>query len=363
MNQDLPLRSLEIKRYRGIRHLQLARLERVNLFVGLNNAGKTSLLEAIRVQAEAQPVSVLWELLRQRKEYNRFRSALLRRRPEPVSESELAEAARAVESLFYRDVDNRLSADAEFTSTGRASGTTRLSLPWLNVADPANAEPTFFSFEDDPLISVERAGTTTNLPVKGFFGYMAPGDDGVVAIGPGGFDAGSISAFWSRAAGLGQAPLVEESFRSFLPEARRIHILAGVEGFFPVVAIEVEGVSRPVPLSEMGDGTRRVLGIVLAMVNSSGGILVVDEVENGLHHSVQGEVWDALVSLADQLDVQVFATTHSWDAVVGFQYAANRSPADGMLYRLDREADGWIRPVRYTEEEVAIAAEQQIEVR
>ena len=363
MSQDLPLHALEIEGYRGIGHLRLPRLERVNLFVGLNNAGKTSLLEAIRVQADPQPVSALWDLLRERNEYSSIRRAILRGRQESISEGELADAARAVESLFHRVAGNRVSPHAEFTSTGRISVTTRLSLPWLKDTGTAVPEPTFFSSEDDPLILVERAGTTSTLPVKGFFGYMTPGDDGVVTIGPGGFDGRRISAFWSRAAGLGQAPLVEEAFRSFLPDAKRIHVLSGAEGFFPVVAVERRGVPRPVPLSEMGDGTRRVLGIVLAMVNSAGGIIVVDEIENGLHHSVQGEVWDAIVSLADRLDVQVFATTHSWDAVVGFQYAANRSPAEGMLYRLDRESDGWIRPVRYTEEEVAIAAEQQIEVR
>jgi predicted ATPase len=363
MNEDFPLRSFEVHGYRGIRHLQLPTLERVNLFVGMNNAGKTSLLEALWIHAEPQPVSALWELLRQRNEYNRFRSAILRGRNESISEGELEQATRAVESLYFRDAENRLAAGAEFVSSGRSSGTTRLFLPWLKPLDMANTEPAFFGSEDDALISVERAESVTNLPLKGFFGYIAPGDDEVVFIGPGGFDRRMISAFWSRAAGLGQAPLVEEAFRSFLPEARRIHTLSGAEGLFPVLAIELEGTSRPVPLIEMGDGTRRVLGIILAMVNTTGGVLLIDEVENGLHHSVQDEVWEAIVSLSEQLDVQVFATTHSWDTVVGFQRAANRSPVKGMLYRLEREKDGGVYAERYTGRDVAVAAEQQVEVR
>jgi hypothetical protein len=78
---------------------------------------------------------------------------------------------------------------------------------------------------------------------------------------------------------------------------------------------------------------------------------------------VQWEVWDGIFALAAELDVQVFASTHSWDAVVGFQYAANRSPDLGILYRLEREPEGELYAERYTEEDVAIAAEQQIEVR
>lgn len=113
----------------------------------------------------------------------------------------------------------------------------------------------------------------------------------------------------------------------------------------------------------MGDGVNRVFGIALGLILSRGGALLLDEVENGLHHSVQDQVWEATFALAEQFDVQVFATTHSWDAVVAFQAAANQSDSDGLLYRLEREADGAIYAERYTEEEVAVAAEQQVEVR
>lgn len=361
MNPDLPLQSFGVESYRGIRRLRLPQLGAVNLFVGLNNAGKSSLLEAIRIHAEPQPVSALWDLLRQRNEYNSFRGALLRGR-EDISEAEVTEAARAVESLFFRGAEGNAEPKAIFTAQGARGGSTHLFLSWWRAAG-SGSPPAFFSSVDDPLISVDRNGNVSSLPLKGFLGQLTPGDDEVLLIGPGGFDGRRIAAFWSRAAGLGHAPQVEEAFRCFLPQTRRIHALAGVEGFFPVLAVELDGSSRPVPLADMGDGARRVLGIVLAMVNTVGGVLLVDEVENGLHHSVQSEVWGAIFRLAEQLKIQVFATTHSWDAVVGFQDAANRSPLLGMLYRLEREDDGNVYAEAYSEDEVAIAAQQHVEVR
>jgi AAA15 family ATPase/GTPase len=99
------------------------------------------------------------------------------------------------------------------------------------------------------------------------------------------------------------------------------------------------------------------------MIRARGGVLAVDEVENGLHHSIQQDVWDFLLAMAEELRVQVFATTHSWESVTAFQSSANRSRVKGMLYRLERKGDGSSRVERYTEEEVAIAAEQRIEVR
>lgn len=364
MNQDeLPLRDLTVEGYRGIRHLRLPELGRVNLFVGKNNAGKTSLLEAIRIHAEPQPLAALRQLLRQRTEHSVFRSAVLRRREDEISETDLREAARVAESLFFRTQETRSPLEARFTCSGRLGGTTRLFLPWRNGANEAHERPAYFSSDEDPLVAVERAGAVSNLPLKGVLGIFAPGDEEVLLVGAGGFEPGRIASYWSRAAALGHAPMVDEAFRSFMPEARRVFVLAGRDALTPSIAIEVEGEERPALLPELGDGARRVLGIVLAMINTAGGVLLIDEVENGIHHSVQWEVWDGIFSLASELHVQVFATTHSWDAVVGFQYAANRSPDAGMLYRLEREPDGNVYTERYTEADVAIAAEQQIEVR
>lgn len=363
MSEHLPLRSLEIEGYRGIRHLQLPKLEQVNLFVGMNNAGKTSLLEAIRIHAASHPVSAVWEVLRQRRESNRFRRTLLRGGDDSVSEGEIEQAAYVVESLFFRHPNNRIDAQAEFTSVGRCSGTSRLLLPWRRPREARNPPPVFFGSEDDSLLSIERAGDAASLPLKAFFGYMAPADEEVVAIGPGGFDGATLTSLWSRSAGLGKAPLVEEAFRGFLPKAQRIHILSGATAFNPVLAIEVEGTSRPIPLTEMGDGARRVLGIVLAMVNAESSILLIDEVENGLHYSVQQDVWRSILRLAEDLDVQVFATTHSWDAIQAFSLAARESSSvEGRMHRLEN-TDGDVRLVEFDEEDLGIVTRQQIEVR
>ena len=66
--------------------------------------------------------------------------------------------------------------------------------------------------------------------------------------------------------------------------------------------------------------------IVLSLVNARGGVLLIDEFENGLHYSVQLDAWRMIFNLAQSLNVQVFATTHSWDAVESFQTAAAEAP-------------------------------------
>lgn len=95
----------------------------------------------------------------------------------------------------------------------------------------------------------------------------------------------------------------------------------------------------PVPLGSMGDGMLRVLQIVLKVFAAQGGFLLIDEFENGLHYSVQEKIWNLIFELAEQLNIQVFATTHSWDCIESFSTVAiKHQKSEGVLFRMGRSA-------------------------
>ena len=75
----------------------------------------------------------------------------------------------------------------------------------------------------------------------------------------------------------------------------------------------------------MGDGINRILTIILSMVNVENGYFFIDEFENGLHYSVQKDLWKMIFYLAEKLNIQVFATTHSSDCINAFQEVINDS--------------------------------------
>ena len=119
----------------------------------------------------------------------------------------------------------------------------------------------------------------------------------------------------------------------------------------------------PVPLKSLGDGAIRLFGVALALANSRNGFLLIDEAENGIHYSVQRDYWRMILQTAHKDNVQVVATTHSWDCIKGFARAATEfEDAEGVLVRLERDDDG-MRAIEYSEKELRIAAEQGIEVR
>lgn len=126
--------------------------------------------------------------------------------------------------------------------------------------------------------------------------------------------------------------------------------------------VKIEGIKEPLPLKSMGDGMTRLFHIIVALVNSKDGILLVDEFENGLYWKVQPRVWEVVFQLADRLNVQVFATTHSRDCIRAFDEIWNKYPQSGAFFRLDARPEG-VKITEYNAETLTDAIETDVEVR
>ena len=128
---------------------------------------------------------------------------------------------------------------------------------------------------------------------------------------------------------------------------------------------KVKGRDYPVPLRTLGDGAMRTYATALALAKSSGGFLLIDEVENGIHHSIQPKFWKMVLQTAQRNNVQVLATTHSWDAVEGFSRALTElelADTDGILYRIQRNLHNF-RAVEYDKQQLEIITTSGIEAR
>jgi AAA15 family ATPase/GTPase len=92
--------------------------------------------------------------------------------------------------------------------------------------------------------------------------------------------------------------------------------------------------------------------------------LLIDEFENGLHYSIQENLWNIIFSLTQKLNIQVFVTTHSEDSIRCFEKTLNKvqNPLDGKLIRLDND-NGSIKQVVFNASELKIANDNDIEIR
>jgi AAA15 family ATPase/GTPase len=124
------------------------------------------------------------------------------------------------------------------------------------------------------------------------------------------------------------------------------------------------GLTRPMPLSLMGDGMLHAFSIALSMVNNQNGLVLIDEIENGLHYSVLTDVWRMILQTSHDLNVQVFATTHSDECIKAAYEAVDSLGYDDSLklYRFDKTQDK-TRVVDYTAKELYSAITSNQEVR
>lgn len=93
------------------------------------------------------------------------------------------------------------------------------------------------------------------------------------------------------------------------PRTQGIDVLSE-SGGVSVVYIDV-GLPSLLPLASAGEGFVRLFALIMGVTASGEGVLLVDEIDNGLHHSVMRKFWGLLRKMVAQHDVQVFATTHN----------------------------------------------------
>ena len=152
--------------------------------------------------------------------------------------------------------------------------------------------------------------------------------------------------------------MLVEALRIIEPKLQNV-IDSSANGM-PIIWGDV-GLSEMVPLYTMGEGMTRLARIILGMSSAPGGILLIDEIENGFHHSVQVKAWKAIACAAEQFDTQVFATTHSYEC---FENAVNALGAEGFRFIRPRKTrDGGNEAVVYSSEMIDVAVRHYMEVR
>jgi len=371
------IRTLEIYRYRGLQQLTIGGLGRVNLLTGRNNTGKSSVLEALRILATGASMSVLHGILHSREEG-------VGNNDTPIPPVD-AEGSFPLSSLFhgFPQFSASVLPIVIASSGGRLPMKLSLEARWLSrdreqgdswVISPS--QPKLFDrLTAKPGVAVDFSGRQSFIPLEKLRRGVSPRpymdlemvDESrlpCVFVSPyGGERTATLGPLWDAIALSDREQDVVDALRIIDPEISAISMVGGESQKATRTAIvRASGFPRPVPLRSFGDGVNRLFGIALSLVNAKDGFLLIDEFENGLHHTVQTDAWRAIFKLAGRLDIQVVATSHSWDAIEAFQTAASESTEEGVLIRLLRKGDEII-PTLFREDELAVATRERIEVR
>jgi len=354
--------SFSIKNFRGFRDFTIESLDRVNLITGANDVGKSALLEATYLLIGETNVSLVVNI-------NAFRGLdKLQGEPDDISEWLWM-------PLFYKfDTHSTIKVEGRWDDVTRRNVGLKL-VPRASTQVPFGDQAVRIVREStngfsSQALQIEYADDSGESRIS----QMVIDEKGIRVEPPP--PSPSFPGYFLAA--KGRVP-PEEDARNFgdllvakepydlldvlkivEPRLTRLNTVLGAGGTLIYGDI---GLGRMLPLALMGDGLGRFTSLILKIANARHGVVLVDEIENGLHHAVMDKVWAAIAKAAQSFDVQVFATTHSWECIrAAHKTFATSGTYDFRLHRLDRINDE-IRAVTYDQEALATAMATDLEVR
>ena len=144
------------------------------------------------------------------------------------------------------------------------------------------------------------------------------------------------------------------------------HRIVDVDILQDDIFIEFEDVPEKLPLRMAGDGLRRYLNIVAASANPMNNILLIDEIDNGLHYSAYKKLWEAIFTLAVNTNKQVFVATHSKETLHSLNEMLEEHQeyqSEMRLYTLADTPQKGHQAYKYTFEGLSGACENDVELR
>lgn len=352
MNQHFE--NLTIERFRGLRGLELKEMGQVNLFVGANNSGKTSVLEAISTYCRPLDALEWLNTARRREAISSGLSTPIARLsalrwlfPQSMQQSQnelyhgdvemYANGDFAVQSVFakYQEIrgipdettlkriQQRMPARESDSEYQGAELQVAIKYETRGELFPKGTmQSNFIFWEAAPFFDRQRPPAEVTLPVR----TITPVSHRT--------ERSQIERFSEHAFNKETANVLD-LIRLFDPEILGLQILEAGGGSL-YVEHKKSGLT---PLSAFGDGLRRVVMIALTLPSVKNGVLLIDEIETAIHISVLTEVFQWLSAACHQYKIQLFATTHSLEAVDALLIAYSQ-PKDGLVaYQLGQTGE------------------------
>lgn len=353
---DYPLQHIEIDGFRGFDNFTLPKLGRVNVLVGGNNSGKTSLLEAIALLCAPTDPDKMLEVVRGRDPGAMDESRLhsLRwcfTRKQPVAKAE--EWASTQCTLKMQGAFGLAQLDIVLDEVvAEPDQQDRRRAERLGLAVPLEKQGVQITYY--PRLAMAASDEWPAMPAQGFkmlvwelVGRVRRGSAQAKLHVP-------CSVIYPYSYQLnpeqvrtlspllldGENAVLIELLQLFDPDVLNVDI-GSSRGDRPAIYLKHRRLGLA-PLSVFGDAMRR--SVLLASTLSAlpkGGVLLLDEVEAGVHVEAQQRFFAWLINAAHQRDVQVFMTTHSLEALDAMLLGQANSGTDKdiVVYQLKREPD------------------------
>lgn len=347
------IESAEIKNFRCFSHAKLNDCKRINILVGSNGSGKTSLLEALFLAASGSV------------------EVALRLRALRGYDAGLAGGVEEIEDVLWRDLFHKFKKNVTISVS-------------LLGTEHRNRSLTI-KFNDTRAVSQSPVKRDKNedivAPAPITFDWVGPKGRRVTAKPQIRDNKIQIPAVISLpeetyffAANQNYSALeTAKRFSELSKHFREQEVTERLQKHFadisqlsielvasaPMVSAKVGDVPEKIPLNLISSGMTKVASMLFAIASKPGGVLLVDEIENGIYFRRLSTMWESMLDFCQSNDAQVFASTHSHECIAAASQLAREHPE--MFSLIHTDSSGALR--QFSGDRFAEAVAQEIEIR
>lgn len=334
------LKNFSINQFRGIHGLNVKGLGDINLIVGDNNSGKTSVLEAIMLLRSTSAFSNILNVVRLRDNgfFSPFRLSVFENflymfNPESDEKNIEVEGLIGDTSVGIKvsgTIENVLIDMSELRDRHKNAHAMQGSSVIYDEAEVAEFQGIISSKIDDDVSNEEiRFNEYTRLT-----GMRAskPESIEIVYVSPTDHTNGNV--FSKVVKNDDYKDIVLHVIKIFDDDIEDILYIKNEQTSRPIECLKHKKLGI-MPLATYGDGIKKVLLLANSIASAAGGILLVDEIETAIHARHYDDIFKFVIKACKQFHIQLFATTHSIEAVDGF--LATQCDADKENYIEDSE--------------------------
>lgn len=358
------LNKIVLENFKGYERLELDKLQRVNLIAGMNNTGKTSILEAIYLHHDRMSADVLIA---------------------PLARRGVQQFDLSAEYIFHPYFNN-FNYEKPFRVITEDSGHKNIASYAMVVPENQRLAVNKNNFQMNSVLSsaavinnaIEITYTSDNKPQGKALIQIVNNQiemkvesvmtiNRVVVFVP----ASARGNSFTDAQFMSKLDMTNglETFVSYLKmiDARLRNVSLLSIGGQPTIYVDV-GLKRKIPMVNMGEGISKLTSILTAILSNKNAIILIDEIENGIHYSLMPKIWEIIFSAAQKQNCQIFATTHSYDVIKGVSDFMRDNELDNSknsfsYIRLDRNKEGVVVPKYYGPSALLTSVERDWDIR
>ena len=330
------LKSIEIQEYNIFKDFKIDKLNRINIFAGCNNSGKTTLLEAIYLLINQNNIGSFFNLIKSRNKLN------------------------TLDTVCLNDCfNNKISISGEFDDIKTNISIIKYEANIDKKDDYLSSYKIVSKIDNRELDNIVH--TFKNNPIQRFYDKIEVLCSNLYKS-PYFYNHQEVINTHSKNIELKAFNLLIEFIRNKIDS--RINSIAftdqnGIKRFlvdseyFP---------KKSVNITSYGEGLQRIFEIVLSFAYCQNGVLLIDELETAIHYSLLIDFTKFIQELAVEFNVQVFITTHSKECISAF--VENKFENDDInFYTMIQDKNNKIQTIIYDSKSLDNELSQGLEVR